>query len=644
MNTCVRSIRWAGALLLLFSVIGAQPLARAQDAVGSITLTFYACPADMNRDTLDPDQCALITEGFDVQITYGAGTEFVTLAEAATDGTSFTWSSLPAAPTPFGDLGDPYSYHFEETILPAGYADYIVDGIRGDAPYDELETYFHTRLLADEPDISLAVYNFVEAPPAVEPATVTITAWMCPATFTGGDFPDQCGSYPVSGAWFRAGRAGEARLMAHVFGMEQADETGSVTFTPVRSALRGAIYVMEDLQSYYRYDQFIQMDNIDDVVLSCSTADGSPLETPVVSFQQDLSVIVEIPVEPGAVIACDWYNINSGLWSHSGQPFFAEAFAIGCATDPGSAYPYPGPFPPEGCETLAGVGISVVEENGTPLDACVTDDAGRCLLALPANVYLVITEDEDSLPAGYSPLVNSRTRRFSSELVPPVFINLDSRGMTPTTTATVDITTTATATATLMSPAPTPTPEAAIEPSATRGAVVEPTESPIPEQARPAHIHPGRCGALDQGDRIELEPLILGDGAIATTAIAVATLDATPGAMAVAAELSVSVIDMPLADLLASPHAINVHAGVTEMRAYLVCGAIGGPEREDGSIAIGLREERGSGYEGIAYLAPNPEDPEQTLVWVFIAPALAEEEQTTPMAEIGTPEATPADR
>jgi hypothetical protein len=108
--------------------------------------------------------------------------------------------------------------------------------------------------------------------------------------------------------------------------------------------------------------------------------------------------------------------------------------------------------------------------------------------------------------------------------------------------------------------------------------------------------------------------------------------------------MSFSLIDVSLDDLLATSHAINAHDSAEKMDAYIVCGEIGGPRRADGSVAIGLREVNGSGYEGIAYLTPNAGDPTMTDVWVFVAPKLAEEERLIPepaaSPEAGTPMAT----
>ncbi|MCC6790641.1 MAG: hypothetical protein IT336_03095 [Thermomicrobiales bacterium] len=270
------------------------------------------------------------------------------------------------------------------------------------------------------------------------------------------------------------------------------------------------------------------------------------------------------------------------------------------------------------CDPAPGVWFEATATDGTWLGACVSGGesaiAAGCTIPVPYDTTVVITEDEETVAPGYAPRDN------------PITVDTPSPGPPQGERSALGF-------VNLPVPAAQPT-------SGASGPVVEPTETPSPEDARPAHIHPGSCGALKRGDSIALAPLFPGDGS------ADATPPATPttGEGAVVAEMSVSVIDMPLDELLASPHAINVHTSSTEMRAYLVCGAIGGPLRADGSLAVGLREERGSGYAGIAYLAPDPEDPERTLVWVFIAPALAEEEQATSMAGIGTPVATPSDR
>jgi hypothetical protein len=225
-------------------------------------------------------------------------------------------------------------------------------------------------------------------------------------------------------------------------------------------------------------------------------------------------------------------------------------------------------------------------QGGEFVDSCVTDESGSCDVLVPPDSWIVVTEDEDTVPSGYAPRENPITARAATEFAQAVFVNLPVEEETP----------------------------------------IGGTEVPNPVVGRPAHVHAGTCGKLRRTPRYDLTDLAMPEG--------------TPegSRRATAAEASFSVTDVSLDELLSTSYAINVHEGHEAMGAYLVCGEIGGPFRVDGSLAVGLHEVNGSGYEGIAYLAPDANDPSKTDVWVFVAPKLAEEERATPIA-VGSPAA-----
>ena len=90
-----------------------------------------------------------------------------------------------------------------------------------------------------------------------------------------------------------------------------------------------------------------------------------------------------------------------------------------------------------------------------------------------------------------------------------------------------------------------------------------------------------------------------------------------PGA--IVSETSFTAVDLLLDDLLAEPHAVLVRASADQPERILTCGEIGGIFDELGAVVIGLREQGGSGYAGIAFLAPDDANG-QTNVSVFVAP------------------------
>ncbi len=106
------------------------------------------------------------------------------------------------------------------------------------------------------------------------------------------------------------------------------------------------------------------------------------------------------------------------------------------------------------------------------------------------------------------------------------------------------------------------------------------------EAPHPSHIHRGTCADLDP------------DVAYPLSDIAPVAPDAVPGAV----EVGVSSAAISLDDLLAEPHAINVHESSDNAGSYIACGDITGSVA-DGTLVIGLGEQNGSGYSGVAAIS-----------------------------------------
>jgi hypothetical protein len=83
---------------------------------------------------------------------------------------------------------------------------------------------------------------------------------------------------------------------------------------------------------------------------------------------------------------------------------------------------------------------------------------------------------------------------------------------------------------------------------------------------------------------------------------------------------SESTIAASLESLQASPFAIAV-TRTGKLSGLIACGEINSVTLPDGSVAIGLREQNGSLYAGVAVLTPNGE---QTTIRAYVAGALAE--------------------
>jgi plastocyanin len=148
-------------------------------------------------------------------------------------------------------------------------------------------------------------------------------------------------------------------------------------------------------------------------------------------------------------------------------------------------------------------------------------------------------------------------------------------------------------------------------------------------EVHPAHIHSGTCAEL-------------GDVVVPLTDIAHIGDDAerTGPASAIPVKSSVTVVDMPLQEIIDGGHAINVHESAEEIDVYIACGDIGGEVatdegEEENELVIGLGELNDSGHTGIAWLGA---EGDQTRVAVHLV-------EPATMGDVGTEaaqEATPA--
>ncbi len=138
-----------------------------------------------------------------------------------------------------------------------------------------------------------------------------------------------------------------------------------------------------------------------------------------------------------------------------------------------------------------------------------------------------------------------------------------------------------------------------------------------------AAIHNGSCADLDPTPLFSLGEVAIGqtDGG------------PTDDAAAVPVGMATATLDVRLDEIPAGKHAIAVGEGAADQGALAACGDVGDSVTGDG-LAVGLREQNGSGYAGIAWLRP---DGERAAVIIFLARGL-----TSPAAAGGDTEATEA--
>ncbi len=131
-----------------------------------------------------------------------------------------------------------------------------------------------------------------------------------------------------------------------------------------------------------------------------------------------------------------------------------------------------------------------------------------------------------------------------------------------------------------------------------------PEATPSGAVTRPGHIHTGTCDEV--GEVVgPLENLAAPEGG------------AVGQSNALTAQTSFSNVGLTLDQILADNHVVNLHLSDEEIAVYIACGEIGGVLDANGALVIGLGETEGSGFSGIAYLAPGA-DGASTDVSVFL--------------------------
>lgn len=150
-----------------------------------------------------------------------------------------------------------------------------------------------------------------------------------------------------------------------------------------------------------------------------------------------------------------------------------------------------------------------------------------------------------------------------------------------------------------------------------------------PDINHPAHIHSGTCDDLDPNPAAPLQDIV----PYANDPDSDEGSNSPQGVLTAPIMLhSETDVEMSLDDLLAEPHAINVHESMEQIENYVACGDIGGilVTDNDGTMAIGISPLNDSGIYGIAFLH---RDDDNTRVDIWLAQPRAEEEPSaTPMS------------
>jgi hypothetical protein len=155
---------------------------------------------------------------------------------------------------------------------------------------------------------------------------------------------------------------------------------------------------------------------------------------------------------------------------------------------------------------------------------------------------------------------------------------------------------------------------------------------------------PATPGAIDFGQLVAQRPADVRSGSCdepGETIASLTPLETTEGeaqgqGAAIEAESSYTTIPIPLESLLSGETNITVLLSEEASETVVACGEIGGVLSEGGSLVVKLSERNGSGFIGIAFLAPG--DPGTTGASVFLAGERTVAE-TRELVAAATPEA-----
>jgi hypothetical protein len=172
----------------------------------------------------------------------------------------------------------------------------------------------------------------------------------------------------------------------------------------------------------------------------------------------------------------------------------------------------------------------------------------------------------------------------------------------------------------------------------------------------PNHLHAGSCDNLDPAPAVTLADLQFPEwvASMAGEETEVEVIFPDPesfGNAPIPVAVATTEVPVPLADIIAGKHALNVH-NPADPADYVACGNIGGIPDARGDLFVGLESIEDSGFDGVVWFHDNGAS---TTVVVFLshpaaqgtiaeslaamaATAAEEEAAATPVAPAATPE------
>jgi hypothetical protein len=305
----------AAIAMMVSSVVTGTPASAQEDepVQTSITATFWECPPGMTIDSLVASDCTLVTDGVDATISSLRDLmEPYTLADAAFDGTSFTWSP----PNQIGPQITGLLWGFRESSLPGDATEYAV---MGDVASYNSNGFYELATGYENPNSVIDVYNFVPAAEEQADSTLSIHQRLCGANnYDGGDPYAECHDYLL-----------DYPAEYHVY---NADDTYDETASPdlvtgnMDFVIPGTEIFITNGASAWSIQNTAQV--------YCTDANtGESLATDNAGMGVGSALVVDYP--EGASVVCDWYIFSSdvdGVYIGEDAPETPTAEPTGTAT------------------------------------------------------------------------------------------------------------------------------------------------------------------------------------------------------------------------------------------------------------------------------------------------------------------------
>jgi hypothetical protein len=217
-------------------------------------------------------------------------------------------------------------------------------------------------------------------------ATLTIRARVCPAGYVHEEYPTICGDKPLANQLFQALPSKRDEGSGHT------DSQGNVTIS-----LDPGTYLIAGPPGDFLDDQF----------LTCSPDQGN--------FGPHGPVVLDA----GENVICDYYAVPGRRCEAcpatptppAGAGHIRYFDALVCEYNPGPVSTKMQPYPPGGCTMPAGIKLTATTGDGQLIGSCITENGGYCAMHVPYDV-VILSEDVNTLPDGYSPRANPQLTYF----------------------------------------------------------------------------------------------------------------------------------------------------------------------------------------------------------------------------------------